>query len=143
MDKAQDSLGTVATGLKLSRTISIGEDRVITFMGDELRVYETPSMIADVEYACRDLLFEHLPQGWDSVGVLVNMEHLAPTPLGHDVVIVVEIQLIHKRRVSFECEVFDRLELVGSGRHDRAIISVDRHRPRVLDKGSKLKALQS
>ena len=64
---------SLTEGLSLERTIQIGEDRVITFMGDDLRVYETPSMIADIEYACRDLLHENLPDGWDSVGVVVNI----------------------------------------------------------------------
>ena len=55
---------TLKAGISLERDIRIGEDRTISFLGDELRVYETPSMIADIEYACRDLLFDNLADGW-------------------------------------------------------------------------------
>lgn len=128
------SLGDVREGLNLKRKITVGEDRVITFMGEELRVYETPSMIADVEYACRDLLFENLPDGWDSVGALVDIEHLAATPLGEFVVVSVTIEVIDRRRVRFACEVSDSAELVGKGIHDRFIVNVERHKKRVMDK---------
>ena len=121
MNQGSFSLGDVRKGLNLEREIKVGEDRVITFMGDDLRVYETPSMIADVEYACRDLLFESLPDGWDSVGALVDIEHLAATPLGESVVVSVTIDEIDRRRVRFACTVSDSAELVGRGIHDRFI----------------------
>ena len=140
MNQGNLSLGEVRKGLNLEREIKVGEDRVITFMGDDLRVYETPSMIADVEYACRDLLFESLPDGWDSVGALVDIEHLAATPLGESVVVSVTIDEIDRRRVRFACTVSDSAELVGRGIHDRFIINIERHRQRVL---SKRKAMRS
>ena len=140
MNQGSFSLGDVRKGLNLEREIKIGEDRVITFMGDDLRVYETPSMIADVEYACRDLLFENLPDGWDSVGALVDIEHLAATPLGESVVVSVTIDEIDRRRVRFACTVSDSAELVGRGIHDRFIINIERHRQRVLSKRTAMRS---
>ncbi len=132
---------SLAEGLSLERTIQIGEDRVITFMGNDLRVYETPSMIADIEYACRDLLYENLPDGWDSVGVVVNIEHLAATPMLQEVRVRVEIEEILKRRVRFKCEVHDAVELVGRGMHERFIVEIDKHRRRVVAKREKMQEL--
>ena len=126
--------GSLEEGLVLERRIRIDETRVITFMGDELRVYETPSMISDMEYACRDLLVENLPVGWDSVGVVVDIEHLAATPMNEWVNLRVEIEQIDGRRVQFRCEVRDAVELAGRGRHDRFIVDIEIHRKRVLDK---------
>lgn len=123
-------------GLALRREITVGEDRVITFMGKDLQVYETPSMIADIEYACRDLLFEKLPKGWDSVGTLVDIRHLAATPQDEVVTVDVTVEEIQNRRVRFMCKVSDSEELVGEGIHERYIISIDRHRKRVLEKRS-------
>ena len=140
MNQGNFSLGEVRKGLNLEREIKVGEDRVITFMGDDLRVYETPSMIADVEYACRDLLFENLPDGWDSVGALVDIEHLAATPLGESVVVSVTIDEIDRRRVRFACTVSDSAELVGRGIHDRFIINIERHRQRVLSKRAAMRS---
>ena len=138
MTDSNAQLGAVAVGLALERRIQVGEDRVITFMGKDLQVYETPSMIADVEYACRDLLFENLPAGLDSVGTLVDIKHLAPTPQDQTVTVQVSIQQVDNRRVRFFCEVYDAKELVGQGIHDRFVINIERHRQRVLQKRSEM-----
>ena len=143
MNSKSQKFENLKVGLFLTRIIEVGTDRVITFMGDDLRVYETPSMIADIEYACRDLLFDHLPSGFDSVGTIVDIQHLAATPLGQTVCIKVEIEQIQSRLVQFNCKVNDALDLVGSGSHTRAIVSVDRHRIRVSEKLSKLKNNES
>ena len=139
MAKERPKFENLEEGLKLERTIVIGKDRVITFMGEELRVYETPSMIADIEYACRDLLYQHLPSDWDSVGVVVDIEHLAATPMGESVTVKVEIIKISDRKVRFECAVHDAIEIVGRGIHDRFIINVTNHRRRVADKRARMK----
>ena len=136
-EKLSDSISN-AKGVYLERAITIGDDRVITFMGDELRVYETPSMIADIEYACRDLLFENLPSGWDSVGTVVDIRHLAATPMGEQVVVKVTIEEISGRQVHFRCEVHDSVEIVGDGIHERFIVDIAKHRARVLAKKRKM-----
>ena len=123
----------------MKRTITVGEDRVITFMGDDLRVYETPSMIADIEYACRDLLFENLPSGWDSVGVVVDIRHLAATPMEEKVIVKVTIEEILGRRVRFQCEVRDSVEIVGDGIHERFIVDIDKLRARVVAKKKRMR----
>ena len=53
---------------KTEHTVLVDDRRAIAFMGPELRVYGTPSMIEDMEMACRNLLLESLPEGEDSVG---------------------------------------------------------------------------
>lgn len=128
---------------RLVRDHTVDETRIIKFLGDEMRVYETPSMIADIEYTCRDLLFEHLPPGYDSVGTVVDIKHLAATPMNETVRVQVEIEEVDGRRVQFKCEVYDALELVGSGRHDRFIIDIEKHRQRLNDKRAKLATRQS
>lgn len=140
MKKSKFDLGAVVEGLELHREIEVGEDRVITFMGKDVQVYETPSMIADVEYACRDLLFEYLPTGFDSVGTLVDINHLAPTPQAERVTVHVTIGVIVKRRIRFFCEVHDSEELVGEGIHDRVVVDVERHRMRVLEKRARMRS---
>ncbi len=138
MTSSSFETSTLKAGISLERDIRIGEDRTISFLGDELRVYETPSMIADIEYACRDLLFDNLADGWDSVGTLVNIEHLAATPVNEIVKVLVAIQEISDRRVQFNCEVYDSQEIVGRGTHERFIIDVDRHRERIKEKKAKM-----
>ena len=51
-----------------TRTIVVDEERTISFMGDDCRVYATPSFVRDLEHLSRDLIIEHIDAGEDSVG---------------------------------------------------------------------------
>ncbi len=109
-------------GVSHTRRIIVGRDRTIGFMGEDFRVYATPSMVNDVEYACRDFLVKFLPEEQDSVGARVEIDHLAPTLLGMWADIRVEISAVEKRRVTFSFQVQDAAEIVGQGIHVRFIV---------------------
>ena len=51
---------TLKPGLAQTRKITVDDSRVISFMGEDCRVYATPRIISDVEYTCRDFLLGHL-----------------------------------------------------------------------------------
>ena len=70
---------SLQAGVSMTRRISIDRDRTIGFMGEDARVYATPSMIMDIERTCRDLIMEHVDAGEDSVGIEVSVKHLAAT----------------------------------------------------------------
>ena len=78
-------------GVSMTRRIAIDRDRTIGFMGEDARVYATPSMIMDIERTCRDLIMEHADAGEDSVGIEVSVKHLAATLPGMNVEIVVKV----------------------------------------------------
>jgi fluoroacetyl-CoA thioesterase len=54
---------TLAPGLSAARRIAVDTPRTIDFLGEQLRVYNTPSLLFDFEVSCRDLLLEHLDKG--------------------------------------------------------------------------------
>jgi len=124
-------------GLSFSKSILVDESRCIGFMGKEGMVYATPKMVSDVEYACRDWLLEHLDAGEDSVGARVEIDHLAPTPLGLPVLIKVRIVEIEKRRIKFEFSVKDPVEEAGKGTHTRFIVDSARTKERLAAKRAK------
>ena len=92
-------------------------------MGDEGRVYSTPSMVRDIEYTCHELLNEHLDDGENSVGTHVSVDHIGATVEGDEVEVSVTITTVEGRAVSFEATVKD-LEEVGRGAHNRFIVDV-------------------
>ena len=55
-------------GASVTRRYDVDEARTIDFMGEDLRVYSTPSMVLDIERSCRDLCVEHVEDGEDTVG---------------------------------------------------------------------------
>ena len=99
-----------------------------------LRVLATPSMIAFMERTARDLLEEALPDGYSSVGVHVDVRHVAPTPMGGHVHVACQILQVHGRSVDFSVKATDNQELIGEGRHQRIVIDVARFLQRVQAK---------
>ena len=125
---------TLAPGLATSRRITVDDTRVIAFMGDDCRVYATPRIISDIEYACRNFLLGHLEAGEDSVGTRVNVEHVGPALLGAEVSIDVKITAVDGRRVTFEVLVRDGTDDVLRGTHERFVVAVEKVRERLLKK---------
>ena len=99
-----------------------------------LPVLATPWMIAFMENTAFNLLEQQLPDGYSTVGVLVEVRHLAPTPLGKVVRVKVEITLVEGPKVSFDVQAWDEHEQVGTGQHQRVIIDKQRFLKRVHQK---------
>jgi len=74
----------VKVGSTKERTIKISSEQTTNFLWEGENVLSTPSMISEMEETCRLLLKEqYIPlEDWDSVGTLVNIRHLAATPVG-------------------------------------------------------------
>jgi predicted thioesterase len=113
---------------------TVDDGRAISFMGDDLRVYATPCIVHDLEYACRDLILEHLEEGRDSVGAHVEIEHLKPTPMGMDVRHIVTVEEVKGRSVTCSIEVHDDMEKVATARHTRFIVDIARLKTAVAQK---------
>ncbi len=128
---------TLKPGLTLTRRITVDRERTISFMGDECRVYATPLMLYDVEFACRDLVKEHLDPGKDTVGTRVELDHIGATLLGMWVEITVTLASVEGAAVSFDFTVRDAVEEVARGRHNRYIVGVEKTAQRLKAKLAK------
>jgi fluoroacetyl-CoA thioesterase len=128
---------TLKPGLTLTRRIDIDRARTISFMGDECRVYATPLMLYDIEFACRDLLLEHIEPGKDSVGTRVELDHVGATLLGMWVEITVTLASVNGAAVSFDFTVRDVIEEVARGKHNRFIVGVEKTAQRLKAKLAK------
>jgi len=131
---------SLKAGVERSERITVERERTIAFLGEDKRVYSTPAMVSDVEYACYRLIEAHLEPGESSLGIHVAVDHLGPTPLGAEVTVRVRVSAIEERKVTLEAEVSDAAEIVGRGRHVRFVIDVARHEKRLK---AKIDALRS
>jgi fluoroacetyl-CoA thioesterase len=129
-------------GVSMTRHIAIDRERTIGFMGEDARVYATPSMILDIEKACRDLIMEHADAGEDSVGIEVSVKHLAATLPGMNVEIVVKVASVEGRKVTFEVSAKDELEAISTGTHARFVVDVGKTVERLKAKAAKRDALK-
>ena len=89
-------------------------------------VFATSRMILLMEVAASRLMKPGLDAGQLSVGVGVNIEHLAATPLGVEVKAAATFLGMEGKLYRFKVEAFDAGGLVGQGAHTRAIVKTDR-----------------
>jgi predicted thioesterase len=130
----------VRVGATKERTITVDSNQTTSFLWEGENVLSTPSMIMEMEETCRLLLKEQFVRDpeWDSVGTIVDIRHLAATPVGAEVSLRAKVVSAEGRRVMFEVEALDRLEKVGEGRHERFIINVPRFRAKFNEKQKQL-----
>jgi len=121
-------------GITATEHIRVDRDRSIAFMGEAARVYSTPSMVSDVEYACLRLIQKHLTEEQSSVGMHVSVDHLAPTPVGCEVEVSVTVSALDGRKVTLDARVRDAVEVVGTGVHVRYVVDVARQTHRIEEK---------
>jgi len=133
----------VKVGSTKERTIRISSGQTTSFLWEGENVLSTPSMISEMEETCRLLLKEQfIPLGdWDSVGTLVNIRHLAATPVGARVEFKAKVVSVDARRVLFDVEASDSLERIGDGKHERFIINVTSFRDKFRSKQKQLAGL--
>jgi fluoroacetyl-CoA thioesterase len=97
-------------------------------------VLASARMIYFIEGVCAELLAEHVGPGEMSVGIGFDLTHDAPTPIGMRIRATVEIVEVEKRRVVLAVEARDEVEVIGRGRHTRAVINAAKFMERVAKK---------
>ena len=97
-------------------------------------VFATPEMVRLMERAAVNGLAPYLATGQQSVGTMVNVKHLAATPLGATVTAQAELLSVEGRRLLFKVSARDETDLIGEGTHERALIDLAKFEQRVAAK---------
>jgi predicted thioesterase len=125
----------IQTGLVAERSERVVESLLATRLGSgSVEVYATPAMVALIESAAVAAIEPLLPEGQSSVGIALDVRHLAATPPGQQVRARAEVIEVEGRKVTFKVEAWDEQELIGEGTHTRFVIDVDRFMQRVQSK---------
>ncbi len=129
----------IEIGASLEEEYLVEERHLAAHVGSgSARVLATPWMIGFMERTAHRLLARCLPHGYSSVGTLVNVRHLAPTPFGSTLRVRAEVTAVDGARISLKIEARDASELAGEGTHERFIIDEARFLKRVNAKQEKL-----
>lgn len=130
----------IKIGSKKERAIKTDSNQTTSFLWEGENVLSTPSMISEMEETCRLLLKEYYlkDKEWDSVGTIVNIKHLAATPVGSKIKLNATVESVDGRKVMFNVDVYDELEKIGEGKHERFIINIPRFRSKFEDKEKKM-----
>lgn len=97
-------------------------------------VYATPAMIGLLENASLSAVDPLLPAGFSTVGISLNVKHMAATPIGMEVTAKAELIKVDGKKLTFKVEAFDGKDKIGEGEHERFIVELSKFMSRVESK---------
>jgi fluoroacetyl-CoA thioesterase len=125
----------VPVGAKGTFTQTVGEDDLASRLDATLPpVMATRVMVGMMELAAMDATRSYLDAGESSVGISMDVNHIAATPPGHRVRAEAEVIKSEGRRLEFTVRAFDETEEIGSGTHRRAVIDLAKFNERLKPK---------
>jgi fluoroacetyl-CoA thioesterase len=126
----------IPLGTKGSFTLRVRPEHLASRFKDPMlpNVFATPVMILAMENAALDAIRGYLDAGESAVGIAVDVQHLAATPLGHEVRAEAEVTKVEGRRIEFDVSARDQVEEIGRGTHHRMVIDMDRMNERLARK---------
>jgi fluoroacetyl-CoA thioesterase len=132
-------------GLKHRFSYTVPESKTVPFTYPESpeiaampKVFATGFMVVLMEWTCIQLLAPHLDAGEGSVGVHVDVSHVAPTLPGQTVTVDVECVAVDGKRLTFAVKGHDGVDLIGEGRHERFVVTWDKFNERLAAKAAKV-----
>lgn len=100
-------------------------------------VFATGFMVGLMEWTCLKVIEAHLDEGEGSLGVHIEVSHLAATVPGQTVTVDAECTKIEGRRLYFHVKAHDGLDLIGEGDHQRMIVDWEKYEARVNEKAKR------
>jgi predicted thioesterase len=123
------------SGVSGSAELVVGEQHTAPRVGSgKVHVLATPVMINLIEAAALAAVEHLLPEGYQSLGTVLNVRHIAATPVGMRLRATAEVLGIEGRTIRFRVEARDEKELVGDGTHERVVVNVAKFDQRVQKK---------
>ena len=131
----------LSPGVKHSFSYLVPENKTVPYTYPESpiisgmpKVFATGFMIVLMEWTCLQLLAPHLDAGEGSLGIHVDVSHLAATLPGMTVTVEAECTEVQGRKVTFKVRAHDGIDVIGEGRHERAVVAWDKFNARVAEK---------
>lgn len=122
-------------GLSGSAELVVGEEHTAPRVGSgRVHVLATPVMINLIEAAALAAVEHLLSPGYQSLGTVLDVRHIAATPVGMRVRATAEVVKVEGRTLAFRVEARDQRDLIGDGTHERVIVNVERFDKRVQEK---------
>jgi fluoroacetyl-CoA thioesterase len=131
-------LAALSPGLEGEAKLVIAEEHTAPRVGSgRVHVLATPVMINLIEAAALAAVEQLLPAGYQSLGTVLNVRHIAATPVGMRVTAVARLTGIEGRTLRFVVTCNDEKDLIGDGTHERVVVNVAKFDERVQRKLSK------
>jgi fluoroacetyl-CoA thioesterase len=125
----------IRAGLSGEAGLVVSEEHTAPRIGSgKVHVLATPVMINLIEAAALAAVEHLLPPGHQSLGTVLNVRHIAATPVGMRVTASAHVLETEGRTIRFRVEARDEKELIGDGTHERVVVNVAKFDQRVQKK---------
>jgi len=127
---------SIPLGKKGTFTLVVAPQHLANQFKDSIlpQVLATPVMILTMENAALNAIREFIEPNESAVGIGVNIQHLAATPVGHRVEAEAEVTGVDGRRITFKVSARDETEEIGNGTHQRMVVDLPRLKDRLAAK---------
>ena len=120
-------LSKLRPGLVGAADLRVGVEHTAPSIGSGvIPVLGTPVMINLMEGAALAAVEHLLPVGHQSLGIHLDVRHIAATPIGMRVRATAELTNVEGRTLTFRVEARDETEVIGDGTHQRVVVNVAR-----------------
>lgn len=117
-------------GIKNTKDMIVTDEKTAKAVGSGgLEVFATPALIALAEKTAYESVVPYLEEGQGTVGTNIDIKHIAATPVGMRVVCeteLIEFDASNPRRLLFSVNVYDEVEKIAEGTHERFVINNDK-----------------
>lgn len=133
IDRKEEIMLEIGIKGKEENTVNT-ENSAKTMGSGTLDVFATPAMIALMEKTAWKSVQNHLEDGQGTVGISLNVKHVAATPLGMKVYCESELTEVDGKKLVFTVKAFDEAGLIGEGTHERFVITNEKFQQKTNDK---------
>lgn len=129
----------IPLGSKGTATLRVKPEHLANQFKDAMlpQVFATPMMVLLMENAALNAIRPYLEPGESAVGTAVDVQHVAATPVGHEVIAQAEVTKVEGRHIEFNVSARDEKEEIGRGTHRRLAINLDRFNERLAAKSKR------
>ena len=125
----------LTVGIKGTESVKVTEENTAKSVGSGmLDVFATPAMAALMEKTASESVAAYLCECEGTVGISLNIRHLAATPIGLTVTCESELIEIDRKRLVFSLKVSDGKDVIGDGTHERFIINNEKFMAKAIQK---------
>lgn len=118
----------LTVGIKGHDEVVVDMSNVASAVGSgALDVFSTPSMIGCMERAALSSVMPYMDEGFSTVGISLDVKHLAATPIGETVRTESElIEIVKGRFLTFDIKSYCGEQLIGTCKHQRCIVDINK-----------------
>ncbi len=128
----------IPQGISAETEIEVKDENLASRWGSGLvEVFSTPALVSLLEGTAAKAVIPFLDEGETTVGTMIEVRHLAPTPKGMKVRASAVLTKVEGRKLTFKVEAWDEIERIGEGVHERYVVNSHRFMNRAQEKAKR------